>query len=444
MAYLANSESMRQQMLQTVGLKHVDELFRTVPEGMRFKGHLNVPPAMTELELSRHVGELAARNRPAGNMIHFMGAGAYDHYIPSAIDPLVSRGEFLTSYTPYQAEASQGTLQVIYEYQTIIAELTGMEVANASLYDGVSAVAEAAIMAANVTKRSKVLLSLSVHPEITECLKTYLVNTSIQLVPVPYREGVTDMEIIAGLLDDQTACVISQSPNFFGIVEETQKLSEMVQAAGALSVVHVDPISLGLMESPGALGVDIAVGEGQSLGIPLQMGGPYLGFMATRRQWVRQMPGRLCARTTDRNGKESYCLTLQTREQHIRREKATSNICTNEGLMMVRAMLYVSLLGAEGLREVGQLCAANAHYLANELSKLSGFRIRYDWPFFKEFVLECEAPADRVLARLEKSGILGGVPLARFYPQMENRILVAVTEKRTKAELDLYVQALRE
>lgn len=431
-------------MLKAVALTDVKDLFRTVPEHLRLTEPLNVPQAMTELELTRHLGELAARNRPAGGTIHFMGAGAYDHYIPSAIDPLVSRGEFLTSYTPYQAEASQGTLQVIYEYQTMIAELTGMEVANASLYDGASAVAEAALMASHVTRRQKVLVSQSVHPEIIQCLKTYLVNADIQLMPVPYREGVTDLEIIAGLLDDTTACVICQSPNFFGIVEQTQKLTEMVHAAGALSVVSVDPISLGLLESPGALGVDIAVGEGQSLGIPLQMGGPYLGFMATRKKWLRRMPGRLCARTKDRHGNEAYCLTLQTREQHIRREKATSNICSNEGLMMVRAMLYLSLLGADGLREVAQLCAANAHYLATELDKLPGLRLRYAAPFFKEFVLECESPADRVLARLEKSGIIGGLPLARFYPQMENRILVAVTEKRTRAELDLYIQALQQ
>ncbi len=444
MPYLANSDGMRQQMLKAVGLAHVDELFRTVPEHLRYKGHLDIPPAITELELSQHVSTLADRNRPAGNLIHFMGAGAYDHYIPSAIDPLASRGEYLTSYTPYQAEASQGTLQVMYEYQTLIAELTGMEIANASLYDGTSAAAEAALMAANITRRSKVLVSQSVHPEIIECLKTYLVNTHLELVPVPYREGRSDLPIIAGLLDDQTACVITQSPNFFGIVEETQKLVDMVHAAGALSVVHVDPISLGLLEAPGDYDADIAIGEGQSLGIPMQMGGPYLGFMATRRKWVRQLPGRLCARTTDRNGNEAYCLTLQTREQHIRREKATSNICTNEGLMMVRAMLYLSLLGAEGLREVATLCASKARYLADELGKLPGFKLRYEGPFFKEFVLECEAPADRVLARLEKSGIIGGIPLLRFYPQMENRILVAVTEKRTRAELDMYVQALRE
>ncbi|NIA22443.1 MAG: aminomethyl-transferring glycine dehydrogenase subunit GcvPA, partial [Anaerolineaceae bacterium] len=349
---------------------------------------------------------------------------------------------FLTCYTPYQAEASQGTLQTLWEYQSMIAELTGMELANASLYDGASAVAEAVLMATAVTGRRKVVVSQTIHPEALECLKTYLINTEVHLVPVPWRSGCTDLQVIAALLDDETACVVAQTPNFFGIIEEIDKLSEMVHAIGGLSVVSVDPISLGLLRAPGEYGADIVVGEGQGLGIPMNMGGPYLGLMATRRKFVRRMPGRLVARTVDRNGKVCYCLTLQTREQHIRREKATSNICTNEGLMTLRAMLYLSFLGAAGLAEVATLCVEKAHYLAEKLSQVKGFKIHYSAPFFKEFVLECDQPADRVLARLAKHGILGGVPLARFYPQMENRLLVAVTEKRTRAELDQYIEAV--
>ncbi|MBN2582246.1 MAG: aminomethyl-transferring glycine dehydrogenase subunit GcvPA [Planctomycetes bacterium] len=442
MAYLGNPPDVQKEMLAELGLARHDELFRSIPEALRLKGELNVPPAETEMELTGHVRALAKRNRPAGDMVGFLGGGVYDHFIPAAVDQMASRGEYLTCYTPYQAEASQGTLQVLWEYQTMIAELTGMALANASLYDGASAVAEAAMMATSATRRKKVIVSQTIHPESIECLKTYLINTDLELATVPWKEGCTDMETIAGLLDDETACVIAQTPNFFGVIEQLDKLSELVHAIGALLVVSVDPISLGLLKSPGEYDADIVVGEGQSLGLPMNMGGPSLGFLATQKKFARQIPGRLVARTVDRHGTVSYCLTLQTREQHIRREKATSNICTNEGLMTVRAMLYLSLLGAAGLKEVAQLCAAKTHYLAEEFSQIKGFRIRYAAPFFKEFVLECDQPADRVLARVAKRGILGGVPLARFYPQMANRLLVAVTEKRTRSELDAFIAAV--
>jgi len=441
-AYLGNPPYVQREMLQALGMTSHDDLFRSIPESLRMTGHLNVAAPMTEMELTRHVRDLALKNRPAGHAVSFLGGGVYDHFIPAAVDQLASRGEFLTCYTPYQAEVAQGTLQTLWEYQSMIAELTAMELANASLYDGTSAVVEAALMATAVTGRRKVIVSQTIHPEALECLKTYLINTDIELVPVPWRGGCTDLQIIAELLDDETACVVAQTPNFFGIIEEMDKLSEMVHAIGGLSVVSVDPISLGLLRAPGEYGADIVVGEGQGLGIPMNMGGPYLGLLATRRKFVRWMPGRLVARTVDRNGKACYCLTPQTREQHISREKATSNICTNEGLMTLRAMLYLSLVGAAGLAEVAQLCAEKAHYLAEKLSQVKGFKIHYSAAFFKEFVLECDRPADRVLARLAKHGILGGVPLARFYPQMENRLLVAVTEKRTRAELDQYIKAV--
>ena len=444
MAYLGNPPYIQEEMLHVLGLRSHADLFRSVPEALRLKGDLNVPPMMSEMELDRHVRRLAARNRPAAQTISFLGAGVYDHFIPAAVELLAARGESITPYTPYQAEASQGTLQTLYEYQTMIADLYGMEVANASLYDGTSAAAEAALMARAITRRPKVIVSQTVHPETIECLKTYLVNTDAELVTVPYREGCTDLEIVANVLDDQTACILVQLPNFFGIVEETDKLVEMAHAIGALAVASVNPISMGLLRAPGEYGVDIVVGEGQPLGIPMNMGGPYLGLMATRREFVRQIPGRLAARTVDRRGNESFCLTLQTREQHIRREKATSNICTNEGLMALRAMLYLSLVGAEGLAEVARLCAAKAHYLARRLAEVKGFEIRYAAPFFNEFVLQCDQPADRVLARLAKRGICGGVLLARFYPQMDSRILVAVTEKRTRDELDAYIEAVQQ
>ncbi|NLX60373.1 MAG: aminomethyl-transferring glycine dehydrogenase subunit GcvPA [Phycisphaerae bacterium] len=442
MAYLGNPPDTQKDMLAELGLTRHSELFRSIPESLRFKGDLNLPPAETEMDLVRHVRTLAKRNRPAGDTVSFLGGGVYDHFIPSAIDALTSRGEFLTCYTPYQAEASQGTLQILWEYQTMIAELTGMELANASLYDGASAVAEAAMMAAAVTRRRKVIVSQTLHPESLACLKTYLINTDLEPVTVPWKNGAADMETIAGLLDDETACVIAQTPNFFGVIEPMEKLSEMAHAIGALLVVSVDPISLGLLASPGEYEADIVVGEGQSLGLPMNMGGPSLGFLATRKKFARQIPGRLVGRTVDHHGKACFCLTLQTREQHIRREKATSNICTNEGLMTVRAMLYLSLVGAAGLKEVARLCAAKAHYLAEGLSQIKGFGVRYAAPFFKEFVLECDQDADRVLARVAKHGILGGVPMARFYPQMSNRLLVAVTEKRTRAELDAFIAAV--
>jgi glycine cleavage system P protein (glycine dehydrogenase) subunit 1 len=442
--YLANPPYVQKEMLEALGLTDHSELFTSVPEALRLKGSVNLPPMLSELELDQHVRGLASKNRPMSDMIGFLGGGIYDHFIPAAVELLSARGESVTPYTPYQAEASQGTLQVLYEYQTLISELTGMEVANASLYDGTSAMAEAALMTHAITGRDKIIVSETVHPESLECLKTYLINSGLEMVTLPRRQGCLDLEIVANVLDDRTACVIAQTPNFFGIIEEMDRLAEMVHAIGGLLAVSVDPISLGLLKAPGEYDADIVVGEGQSLGLPMNMGGPYLGLLATRKKFLRKVPGRLAARTVDHHGHTSYCLTLQTREQHIRREKATSNICTNEGLMTLRAMLYLSLVGAEGLQKVGALCTAKAHYLAEKLAELKGFRLRYPGPFFKEFVLQCDQPAERVLARLEKRGILGGIPLSRFYPQLENRILVAVTEKRTRADLDAYVKALCE
>ena len=444
MPYLANPPHVQKEMLAALGLSDHSQLFTSIPEELRLKGDLALPSTLSEMELDRQVRTMAARNRPLSRIIGFLGGGVYDHFIPAAVELLAARGESVTPYTPYQAEASQGTLQVLYEYQTMIAELTAMDVANASLYEGASALAEAALMAHAVTGRDKIIVSQTIHPEALECLKTYLVNSGLELVNLPRREGQLDLEIVANQLDDRTACLIGQTPNFFGVIEELSTVADMVHAVGGLLVVSVDPISLGLLKAPGEYGADIVVGEGQSLGLPMNMGGPYLGLLAVRKEFVRKMPGRLVARTVDRKGRTCYCLTLQTREQHIRREKATSNICTNEGLMTLRAMLYLSLLGAEGLREVASLCAAKAHYLAERLSLVKGLRLRYAAPFFKEFVLECDQPADRVLARLEKHGILGGIALSRFYPQMENRILVAVTEKRTRGDLDAYVAAIAE
>ena len=444
MPYLANPPHVQKEMLASLGLTDHSQLFTSIPEELRLRGDLALPSTLSEMELDRQVRTMAARNRSLSRTIGFLGGGVYDHFIPAAVELLAARGESLTPYTPYQAEASQGTLQVLYEYQTMIAELTGMDLANASLYDGATAMVEAALMAAAVTGRDKIIVSQTIHPEALECLKTYLVNSGLELLNLPRRDGRLDMEMLANQLDDRTACVIAQTPNFFGVIEELDAVAGMVHAAGGLLVVSVDPISLGLLKPPGEYGADLVVGEGQSLGIPMNMGGPYLGLLALRKEFVRKMPGRVVARTIDRKGRTCYCLTLQTREQHIRREKATSNICTSEGLMTLRAMLYLSLLGAEGLREVAALCAAKAHYLSERLSQIKGLRLRYAAPFFKEFVLECEQPADRVLARLEKRGILGGIALSRFYPQMEHRILVAVTEKRTRGDLDAYIAALAE
>jgi glycine dehydrogenase subunit 1 len=426
-------------MLAKIGVASIDELFSTIPAELKLNRPLAIPPALSELELSGLIAGLAAKNQAAGDGVCFLGGGSYDHFIPAVVDAVASRSEFYTAYTPYQAEASQGSLQAFFEYQTLICELTGMDVANASLYEGGSSVAEAAIMALNITDRKgvgEVLVAESVHPEYRQVLATYMANLNVRVVTLPTPGGFLDPNDLKKAVTDSTVCVIVQHPNFFGHLEEMGALTEIAHQKGALSIVSFDPISLGILKRPGQYEADIAVAEGQSMGTPMGYGGPYLGVMACRQQYVRKIPGRLVGQTVDRNGKRCWVLTLQTREQHIRREKATSNICTNQGLFALRTAVYLTALGPQGLKETAELCARKAHYAAEILSKVRGVSLPFSRPFFKEFTVKVPSSVSELLARLRKEGYHAGLPTGRWYPQLSDSITVAVTEKRTKAEID--------
>ncbi len=444
MSYVLNTPADQADMLKQIGVRSLEELFQAIPEAVRLKRPLDVPAALSEMELTAHMQELAAKNVPADSAVCFLGGGSYDHFIPAVVDAVAGRGEFYTAYTPYQAEASQGSLQAFFEYQTLICQLTGMDVSNASLYDGGSAVAEAALMAITATGRhGEVLVADSVHPEYRLVLQTYAANLESKTVTLPTPCGVLRADDVAKAITDQTSCVIVQHPNFFGCLEDVQALAAAAHAKRALFVVSVDPISLGLLKRPGDYGADIVVAEGQSLGTPMQFGGPYLGVLACKEEFVRKMPGRLVGQTVDRNGKRCWVLTLQTREQHIRREKATSNICTNQGLLALRATVYLAALGPQGLRETAELCTHKAHYAAEQLTKLPGVKLRFDQPFFKEFTIDVPGDAPALLERLLEKGYHAGLHLGRWYPHLSSSISLAVTEKRTKGQIDGLVEALR-
>jgi glycine dehydrogenase subunit 1 len=442
LSYVLNTPEDQRAMLEKIGAASVEGLFRSIPSELRLKRDLNVPPALTEIELSQHLQDLAARNRPAGDAVCFLGGGSYDHFIPAVVDAVAGRSEYYTAYTPYQAEASQGSLQAFFEYQTLICQLTGMEVANASLYDGGSAVAEAVLMAGAVTGRTgQVLVAGSVHPEYRQTLATYMTNLEARPVTLPTPAGFLDPDDLKRALNDQTSCVVVQHPNFFGCLEEVEALAEAAHARGALFIVSFDPISLGLLKRPGQYGADIAVAEGQCLGNPMVFGGPYLGILACRQEYVRKMPGRLVGQTVDRQGRACWVLTLQTREQHIRREKATSNICTNQGLFALRAAVYLAALGPQGLKETADLCLRKAHYAADELSHKAGLQLRFQRPFFKEFTIRVPGDSAAMLPRLLEAGFHAGLDLGHWYPALKDSISLAVTEKRTKAEIDRLVEA---
>jgi glycine dehydrogenase subunit 1 len=442
MAYIANTPDDVRVMLGAIGLDSLDQLFDMIPPEYRLQRPLAIPEALCELELTRQVGELLSRNVGADQRPCFLGGGSYDHFIPAVVDSLAARGEFFTAYTPYQAEASQGTLQATFEYQTLITQLTGLDVSNASLYDGGSAVAEAVLMALSVTRRlGRVVIAGAVHPEYRQVLKTYLANLEPELVTVPAPGGRVDPGALAGAVTDDTAAVVLQYPNFFGQLQDVEELVAVAHRKGALAVVSVDPISLGLLRRPGAYGADIVIAEGQSLGNPMGFGGPYLGIMACREEYVRKMPGRIVGQTTDRHGQRCWVLTLQTREQHIRREKATSNICTNQGLLALRASIYLAALGPGGLRQAAELSTRKAHYAAEQLARVPGLALPFDGPFFKEFVIRSKQDPARVLAEVGRLGFHGGIALGRWYPELSDCILVAVTEKRTRAEIDELARA---
>ena len=444
MPYLFNTPADQDAMLKAIGVERLEELFDVLPRDVRLGRDLNLPPAMGELELTQHMADLANRNASADRHVCFLGGGSYDHFVPAVVDAIASRGEFYTSYTPYQPEVSQGNLQVMFEYQTLICQLTGMEVSNASLYDGGSALAEAVLMAISVTRRHhKVVVPESVHPEYREILATYLANLGCALQLVPAPSGVVDTAALARAIDDRTACVVLQHPNFWGQLEEVAVIAGQAHAAGALLVQSFDPISLGRLKRPGELGVDIAVAEGQSLGTPVSYGGPYLGILACREQFVRRMPGRIAGQTVDRRGRRCWVLTLQTREQHIRRDKATSNICTNQGLFALRASIYLATMGPQGMASVADLCLQKSHYAAEQLTRHGRFEMAFPGPYFKEFVVrDLQGDIDNLLADAARQGILAGVPLGRWYPEMADCFLVAVTEQRTRHQIDEWCRAL--
>jgi glycine dehydrogenase subunit 1 len=442
MAYIANTTDDTSQMLAAIGLDSIDQLFDTIPWQLRLKTPLRVPPALTELELTDHITAISALNQGADKRVCFLGGGSYDHFVPAVVDNLASRGEFYTAYTPYQPEASQGTLQATFEYQTLMTELTGLDVSNASLYDGGSATAEAMLMALAVTRRTgEVVVAGSVHPEYRQILATFLDHLGPKLITVTATDGRVSPDSIARHVTDQTAAVVIQYPNFLGQLEEVQGIVELAHSKGALAIVSVDPIGLGLLQRPADYGADIVVAEGQSLGNPLSYGGPYLGIMACREDYLRKLPGRIVGETTDRNGKRCWVLTLQTREQHIRREKATSNICTNQGLLALRSCIYLAVMGPTGLRQAAELSTRKAHYAAERLAAVPGLVLAFSGPFFKEFVVRSRRDPEQVLAEVGRLGYHGGIALARWYPDLADCVLIAVTEKRTRSEIDGLVDA---
>jgi glycine dehydrogenase subunit 1 len=438
MPYFPNTIDDQRAMLDTIGASSLEELFAMVPAELRLNRELCLPPALGEMDLTAHIASLAGKNVSAACVPCFLGGGCYDHFIPAVVDVISSRSEFYTAYTPYQAEASQGTLQAMFEYQTLIAELTGMDFSNSSMYDGGSAAVEAVLMALHVGKRTgRVVVAESVHPEYRQALKTYLANTDTELHTVAAKDGAVAPADVEAAVNDETACVLVQHPNFFGCLEEVESLSEIAHKKGAIFIVAFDPISLGMLKRPGDYGADIAVAEGQPLGNPMAYGGPYLGIMACREPFLRRMPGRLVGQTVDRRGRRCWTLTLQTREQHIRREKATSNICTNQGLFALRAAVYLSLMGPKGMRQVAELCLQKSRYALGQLTLGGTLEKVFDRPTFKEFVVRVEdRPVAELIEKARRHNIFAGVPLGQWYPQLDDCMLTAVTEKRTKDEID--------
>lgn len=443
--YIPHTDADCRAMLETIGVQKVEDLFDVIPRKYRMTKPLNLPEPLSEPDLLRSLQGLQSPAVPGAGWSHFLGAGAYHHFIPSVVSSLISRSEFYTAYTPYQPEISQGTLQAIFEYQTLMCQLTGMEVSNASMYDGASSLAEAVLMSQRITKRNKILLSQAIHPEYRKVIQTYIDPDQQEIVTIPYKkkEGRTDEDVLSSLLSDEVSAVVVQSPNFFGIIEDLSRIGEKVHRVGGLLIAGFsEAVAYGMFTPPGASGADIVAGEGQSLGIPVSFGGPYLGIFTTLEKFVRNMPGRLVGETVDLDGKRGYVLTLATREQHIRRERATSNICTNEGLCALMATIYLSCLGKEGLREVALMNLSKAEYAKKVASGVKGCTLRFSSPTFNEFVIETEREPEEVLKALTKEKILGGLSLGRFYPELNRHLLITVTEMMTKEEIDRWADAL--
>lgn len=426
-------------MLAAVGVERIDELFDAVPETLHLRDLLDVPPALSELELIDHITGLSRRDE-AADLTCFAGGGAYQHYVPSVVRALVSRGEFATSYTPYQPELSQGVLQAVYEFQTSVCELFGMEVANASLYDGASALVEAVNLAARVTGRTSAVVATTVHPQYREVLRTYTSGLGFDLVDAePGPDGIVDW---ASVPVDEPACIVTQYPNFFGRLENLREASERAHSAGALSVAVTDPTAMGVLASPGSQGADVVAGEGAAFGNPMMYGGPYVGFFATRLEHVRQVPGRIAGETLDADRRRAFVLTLQAREQHIRRARATSNVCTNQTLMAIAATVHLSWLGPEGIKRLGELCVRRTAFAARLLSEIPGCSVRHEGPVFKEFVLETPIAGEDLVSALAERGFLAGPAMGRWYPGMENCVLIAVTECRNEEDIQAFAEAI--
>jgi glycine dehydrogenase subunit 1 len=442
MDYVQITEPQRMEMLKSVGAGAIEDLFRQIPESIRLRRPLKLPPALDELSLRAHLSELAGADQSADNQVCFLGAGAYDHFIPAAVDFLAMKGEFLTAYTPYQAEASQGSLQAFFEFQTMVCQLTGLDVANASLYEGATALAEGALMALHHSGKREVFVSRGVHPHYRQVLKTYLSDLPVTLHEVGLAGGVTDLAALERAINPDTAAVIVQSPNFLGHIERVDTIAEAAHQAGSACVQAFNPLSVGLLKRPGELGADVAVADGQPLGIPLQFGGPYLGLFAARAAYMRKMPGRLVGQTVDTEGRRAFCLTLQTREQHIRREKATSNVCTNQGLLALRASVYLALMGPAGLRQAARLCHDKAAYLSDRLAAAGISRKFPDQPFFNEILVRLKSPVETAQKRAAAAGILAGYSIGNDYPELADCLLIAVTEKRTRGQIDRLVEVL--
>jgi glycine dehydrogenase subunit 1 len=438
--YLSLTEADRDAMLATIGVDSIEAMFEQIPAGVRLDRELALEPALSEPELVDHLGELAARNVHVGAELSFLGAGVYDHYVPAIVDTILSRGEFLTAYTPYQPEVSQGVLQAIFEYQTAICELTGMDVSNASGYDGTTVAADACFVAKHATGRGKIVVAETVSPQVRQVVKTYAPGFGLEVVEVPHTDGVTDVPRLAAAATD-AAAVVFQQPNFLGCLEPAPELAAAATDAGALAVAHVDPMSLGVLEAPGNYGCALAIGEGQGAGNPLAYGGPHYGFLAARSELVRRLPGRIVGETTDVQGRRGYTLTLQTREQHIRREKATSNITTNQTLLALGGLVYLGWLGPRGLREVGETCMSLASYAKERL----GLPLLFpDQPTFKEFAVRVGRPAREVIAAARERGVHPGYALGRDYEGLDDVLLVCVTERRSPAEIDRLAEVLAE
>lgn len=445
MRYLPHTDMDIQQMLETIGVDQIDDLFSGIPANCRLQSPLNLPSALAESESMTVLRNLAEQNAKVSEWDSFLGGGAYNHFIPSVVDHLVSRSEFYTAYTPYQPEISQGTLQAIFEFQTMICQLTGMDVANASMYDGASACAEAVLLALRTgRKRKKVLLSEALHPQYRQTVATYCRYLDVELLDVPASEnGVTDQQQLATLLDDQVAAVVAGYPNYYGQIEDLQSLADSAHGAGAKMIAAVaEPLALALFKSPGDLGADVVVGEGQSFGIPISFGGPGIGFFAVKQKEMRALPGRLVGETVDLDGKRGFVLTLATREQHIRREKATSNICSNQGMCTLMVGIYLALHGKQGLRKLAELNYSKTAYAKQQIAALDGFALAFAGETFNEFVINCTEPIADLQQRLEQEGILAGIALKKDYPELGNALLICVTEQNSRDQIDRLVTAL--